>query len=361
VQAADPRQFRGRGATTNPANPFERYHLDDDPEWLEELARDPDAVPPSPRTVLYTDDTQTLITKNTSPDLSFEFSLNPYRGCEHGCSYCYARRYHEFLGWGSGLDFESRILIKPRAPELLRAELGKKSWRAGKLACSGVTDCYQPVERRLKITRGCLDVLAEFRQPVAFITKNHLITRDADLLAELARWNAGAALLSITSLDPGLAVMLEPRASSPRMRLAAIRTLHDAGVPAGVSVAPVIPGLNDHEIPAILEAARDAGAQFATYSIVRLPGSVADVFQQWLARHLSPEAGEKIIRRIRDLRGGKLNELRPGIRMKGEGELAAQIGRIFKITARKLGLNKIRPDITGENFRRQEAGQMELF
>jgi len=361
MQAADPRQIRGRGATANPANPFERYHLEDDPEWLEELARDPDAVPPSPRTVLYTDDTQTLITKNTSPDLSYDYSLNPYRGCEHGCSYCYARRYHEFLGWSSGLDFESRILIKPRAPALLRAELSRKSWHAGNLACSGVTDCYQPVERRLKITRGCLEVLAEFRQPVVLITKNHLITRDSDLLAELAKWKAGAALLSITSLDPALASMLEPRASSPRMRLAAVRALHDAGVPVGVSVAPIIPGLTDHEIPAILEASRDAGAQFATYSIVRLPGSVAEVFQQWLARNVSPEAGEKIIGRIRDLRGGKLNELRPGIRMRGEGAQAEQIGRLFKVTARKLGLNKMRPDVTSDNFRRIEGGQMELF
>ena len=280
---------------------------------------------------------------------------------KYDCAYCYARRYHEFLGWSSGLDFESKLLIKPRAPELLRAELSKKSWHAGKLACSGVTDCYQPVERRLKITRGCLEVLAEFRQPVVLITKNHLITRDADLLAELARWNAGAALLSITTLDPALAAALEPRASSPRMRLAAVRALTDAGVPAGVSVAPVIPGLNDHEIPAILAAARDAGAQFATYSIVRLPGSVADVFQHWLSRNVSPEAAEKILGRIRDLRGGKLNELRPGIRMRGEGEQAEQISRLFKVTARKLGLDKMRPEVTGENFRRIEPGQTELF
>ncbi len=357
----DPRNFKGRGATANPANPFEKFHLEDEPEWLEELARDPDAVPPSPRTQLFTDDTQSLITKNTSPDLSFEFSLNPYRGCEHGCAYCYARRYHEFLGWSSGLDFESKLLVKPRAPELLRAELSKKSWHAGKLACSGVTDCYQPVERRLKITRGCLEVLAEFRQPVVLITKNHLITRDAGLLAELARWQAGAALLSITTLDPALAAALEPRASSPRMRLAAVRFLTDAGVPAGVSVAPVIPGLNDHEIPAILEAARNAGAQFATYSIVRLPGSVADVFQHWLSRNVSPQAAEKILGRIRDLRGGKLNELRPGIRMRGEGAQAEQISRLFKIAARKLGLNKMRPDVTAANFRRIEGRQMELF
>jgi DNA repair photolyase len=357
----DPRNFKGRGATANPANPFEALQLADDPEWLEALARDPEAVPPAPRTQLFTDDTQTLITKNTSPDLSFDFSLNPYRGCEHGCAYCYARRYHEFLGWSSGLDFESKLLVKPRAPELLRAELLKKSWRAGKLACSGVTDCYQPVERRLQITRGCLEVLAEFRQPVVVITKNHLITRDIDHLRELAKWNAGAAMLSITTLDPELASAMEPRASSPRMRLEAIRTLAAAGVPAGVSVAPVIPGLNDHEIPAILAAARDAGAQFAAYSLLRLPGSVADVFQHWLARNVSAESAGKILRRLRELRGGKLNDLRPGIRMRGEGELAEQIGRIFKVTARRLGIDSMRPEVTGAHFRRSEGRQLELF
>lgn len=336
--------------------------MEDDPEWLEELARDPEAVPPSPRTVLFTDDTQSLITKNTSPDLSFDYSLNPYRGCEHGCAYCYARRYHEFLGFSSGLDFESKLLVKPRAPALLREELSRPSWHAGKLACSGVTDCYQPVERKLRITRGCLEVLAECRQPVVLITKNHLITRDADLLAQLAAWRAGAALISVTTLDPALAATLEPRASLPRMRLAAVTALRDAGVPVGVSVAPVIPGLNDHEIPAILDAARAAGAQFATYSIVRLPGSVADVFAEWLGRHVSPEASSRILQRIRDMRGGRLNEQRPGIRMKGEGALAEQIGRLFRVTARKLGLDKIRPDVTGENFRRPApGGQMELF
>lgn len=356
-----PHAIKGRGAVENPANPFERFHVEDDPEWLEELARDPDAVPPSPKTVLYTDDTQTLITRNTSPDLSFDYSLNPYRGCEHGCSYCYARRYHEFLGFSSGLDFESRLLIKPKAPQLLRAELSSKRWKPAKMACSGVTDCYQPVERRLRITRGCLEVLAEFRQAVVLITKNHLITRDIDLLSELAKWQAGAALISITTLDSALASAMEPRASSPRMRLAAIRALHDAGIAAGVSVAPIIPGLNDHEIPAILEAAREAGAQFATYSIVRLPGSVADVFQQWLSRNVSAETAGKILGRIRDLRGGRLNELRPGVRMRGEGELAEQIAALFKITARRMGFSKMRPDVTCAHFRRVESGQMELF
>lgn len=353
--------IRGRGATGNPANPFEALHVEEDGDWKDELARDPESVSPLPRTQLFHDDTRTLITKNTSPDLSFEASLNPYRGCEHGCAYCYARRYHEFLGWSAGLDFESKLLVKPRAPELLRAEPASPRWTPKKLACSGVTDCYQPVERRLRITRDCLSVLAEFRQPVVLITKNHLITRDTDHLAELARWQAGAALLSITTLNASLAADLEPRASSPRMRLEAIRTLTDAGIPAGVSVAPIIPGLNDHEIPAILDAAQKSGAQFATFSLVRLPGSVGEVFKGWLARHVSPESAEKILRRIRDTHGGTLNELRPGVRMRGEGPLAEQIGRLFKVTARRLGLEKVRPEVTSSNFRRVDAAHPELF
>lgn len=353
--------IRGRGAVQNPANPFEALRIEEDGDWLDEMARDPEAVPPSPRTQLFHDDTRTLITKNTSPDLSFEASLNPYRGCEHGCAYCYARRYHEFLGWSAGLDFESRLLVKPRAPDLLRAELSSPRWMPKKLACSGVTDCYQPVERRLRITRGCLEVLAAFRQPVVLITKNHLITRDADLLAELARWQAGAALISITTLDPALAAALEPRASSPRMRLNAIRTLTDAGVPAGVSVAPVIPGLNDHEIPEILAAAKDAGAQFAAFSLVRLPGSVGAVFTDWLHRNVSGETAEKILRRIRETHGGTLNDLRPLVRMKGEGALAAQIGSLFKVTARRLGIDSMRPEVTAKHFRRMDPQQPELF
>ena len=350
-----------RGSSINPANPFERLHVEEDPEAVEDLRRsDPDWEPPSPRTAFYVDDTQTLITKNDSPDLSFEASLNPYRGCEHGCSYCYARRYHEYLGFSAGLDFETKIMVKPRAPELLRREMSRKSWKPTKLAMSGVTDCYQPVERKLRIARGCLEVLAEFRNPVVCITKNHLIARDADVLAELARWNAGAVLLSITSLDRRLAADLEPRASGPAMRLKAMRTLADAGVPVGVSVAPVIPGINDGEIPAILEAAKEAGAQFATYSLVRLQGSGAAVFADWLERNVSAVKKETVLARIREVHGGRLDDSRPMTRLVGEGERAAQIGQLFRTVARRLGFEGMRPDVTTENFRRLEPGQLEL-
>ncbi len=350
-----------RGAGINPANPFERFHVEEDPAAIEELRRiDPDWEPVQPRTAFFVDDSQSLITKNESPDLSFEASLNPYRGCEHGCVYCYARRYHEYLGFSAGLDFESTIMVKTKAPALLRAEMSKPSWTPKKLAMSGVTDCYQPVERKLRITRGCLEVLAEFRNPVVLITKNHLITRDTDVLQDLARWQAGAALISITSLDPDLARILEPRASMPRMRLRAVKTLAEAGVPVGVSVAPVIPGLNDAEIPAILEAVRDAGASFATYSLVRLPGSGAAVFEDWLGRHLSPEKAATILGRIRETHGGKLNDLRPLTRMRGDGARAEQIGQLFRVVARRLGLDKVRPDVTTAHFRRPPGPQLEL-
>jgi DNA repair photolyase len=217
-----------------------------------------------------------------------------------------------------------------------------------------------PVERKLEITRGCLAVLAEFRNPVVVITKNHLITRDADLLADLARWNAGAALLSITSLDRDLAAKLEPRASGPAMRLKALRTLADAGVPVGVSVAPIIPGLNESELPSILEAARDAGAQFATHSIVRLPGSGSEVFTDWLDRNVSKVKKQTVLARIRESHGGNLNDLRWGLRMRGDGERAEQIGQLFRAIARRLGYNKARLELTTANFRRIQPGQLEL-
>lgn len=350
-----------RGAGINPANPFERLHVEEDVDAMEDLRKsDPDWEPLIPKTAFFVDETQSIITKNESPDLSFEASLNPYRGCEHGCSYCYARRYHEYLGMSSGIDFEAKIMVKTKAPELLRKEMSKPSWMPTKFAMSGVTDCYQPVERKLKITRGCLEVLAEFRNPVVVITKNHLVTRDTDLLAELARWQAGAVLISLTSLDRELAATLEPRASGPSMRLKAISTLTDAGIPVGVSVAPVIPGLNDHEIPAILNAAWEAGAKFATYSIVRLPGTGAEVFTDWLDRHVSETKKEMILGRIREMHGGRLNDSRALVRMKGVGGRADQIGQLFKAVARKVGFNQMRPDVTTANFRRLQQGQMEM-
>ena len=245
-----PNPLHGRGASNNPANRFEALQLEPDPEDENDPER------PARRTLYLRDFSRSIIAHNDSPDVGFESSINPYRGCEHGCIYCYARPTHEFLGFSAGLDFESRIMVKENAAELLTTELSKPRWKPQTLVMSGVTDPYQPIERRLQITRGCLEVLARFRNPVGIITKNQLVTRDLDLLGELAAHQAAAVNISITSLDPKLQRVLEPRTSTPRARLEAIRQLRAAGVPVGVMTAPLIPGLNDHEVPAILAAGR---------------------------------------------------------------------------------------------------------
>jgi DNA repair photolyase len=347
------RPRRGRGATINPANRFEavRYELED---WCE-----PDEESRPVRTEFFRDDSQSIISYNNSPDVGFDASLNPYRGCEHGCAYCYARPTHEYLGFSAGIDFESRIMVKAKAAELLAAELAKHSWTPQNLALSGVTDAYQPIERKLQITRSCLRVLAEFRNPVIVITKNHLVTRDADYLGELARINASAVSLSITTLDPQLTRILEPRASSPSQRLDAITTLHEAAIPVGVNVAPIIPGINDHEIPSITAAAAKAGAQFASYTVVRLPLTVAPIFVAWLENHF-PERKEKVLSRIRSMRNGKLNNPDFSSRMRGDGPLAEEIGQLFHVSCRRAGLNGARTELSTAAFRRLLPNQMEL-
>lgn len=317
-----------RGAVNNPANRFLNLSVELEPEELEEAG--------ATRTVYLRDDSQTVISWNDSPDISFRASVNPYRGCEHGCAYCYARPTHEYLGFSTGLDFETKIVVKERAPELLRAELSKKSWKPLPLAMSGVTDCYQPVERRLELTRRCLEVLAEFGNPVGMVTKNHLITRDIDYLSALAKDRAAWVAISVTTLDGDLAKVLEPRASAPSRRLAAIRELSEAGIPVRVMMAPVIPGLTDHEMPAVLAAAAAAGARAASYVTLRLPGAVAPLFEAWLERH-APGSKEKVLGRIRDLRGGKLNDPRFKSRMRGEGFWADHLRTLFQAAVQKAG------------------------
>lgn len=345
---------RGRGADINPANRFDSLRVETDEDaWIDD---DPRPL----RTVFLRDDSQSILTTNDADDLSFSYGLNPYRGCEHGCAYCYARTYHEYLGFSAGLDFESKIVVKPDAPELLEKHLAKASYQPGSIALSGATDCYQPVERRLELTRRCLEVLARFRNPVVIITKNALVTRDLDHLAELARHRAVAVYISITTLDPDLARILEPRAASPRCRLETIRKLAEAGVPAGVSAAPMIPGLNDSEMPAILKAAAENGASFAMYSMVRLPGTVADVFSAWLDRH-QPMAKEKILGRIRDLHGGRLNSTASTARLRGTNEAAAQWRALFHACCRKHGISPGTPVLNVADFRRLTPGQGELF
>jgi DNA repair photolyase len=273
---------------------------------------------------------------------------------------CYARPSHEFLGFSSGLDFETKILVKEDAPALLRGELSSPRWTPQTIAISGVTDAYQPAERGYRLTRGCLEVLAEFRNPALIITKNHLVTRDADILADLAAYRAAAVVLSITTLDPGLARLMEPRTATPARRLAAIETLVRAGIPAGVNVAPIIPGLTDSEVPAILKAAAKAGAMFASHTIVRLPYAVKELFSQWLTDH-HPNRKDKVLHRIREVRGGGLNDPRFGSRMRGEGVYAEQISALFELSRKKAGIPLGRAELSAAAFRIPPGPQLTLF
>jgi DNA repair photolyase len=339
----EPTSIRGRGAAANPANRFEPLHLERDEDW------NPDEDP-APTTHFYRDATASIINYNDSPDIGFNASINPYRGCEHGCIYCYARPTHEYLGFSSGLDFESRIMVKDNAPELLRKELASPKWKPQVIAMSGVTDCYQPVERKLKLTRRCLEVLAEFRNPVGIVTKNHLVTRDIDLLCELAEHRAAVVYVSLTTLDNDLAAKLEPRASLPSHRLAAIEALSKAGVSVGVLTAPVIPALNDHEIPSLIAAGVSAGAQSAGYVTLRLPFGLGALFEDWLARHF-PDRKEKVLNRVKALRGGRINDPNFGTRMRGEGIFADQIESLFAAACRKAGLDGRHPELSVSAFR----------
>jgi DNA repair photolyase len=345
----------GRGAGSNPANRFEKLHFEADAD-----AEAGAEVQSAPGTQFLKDKTVSILAHNDSPDVGFDTSINPYRGCEHGCIYCYARPTHEFLGLSAGLDFESKILVKEQAPALLRQTLASPKWKPRVIVMSGVTDCYQPVERRLKLTRGCLEVLAECRQPVGIITKNFLVTRDIDVLQELARHQAVSVTLSITTLEADLARIMEPRTSMPKQRLAAIKALAGAGVPVGVNVAPIIPGLTDHEILHIIRAAADAGAQFAGYTVVRLPYALKELFEQWLDDHV-PGKKEKVLNGIRALRDGKLNNSDFGARMRGDGIFAGQIRQSFGVACRKAGIDGKFPQLSTESFRRPPGAQLSLL
>ena len=357
--------LRGRGAAENPDGRFERlYHVED----LEARERaslaggDSDGSERSrlPRTQYLRDASRSILVRNNSPDVGYDLGLNPYRGCEHGCIYCYARPTHEFLGMSAGLDFETRILVKEDAPQLLERELAKPRYRPEVVGMSGVTDCYQPIERVLKITRRCLEVFARCRHPVGLITKNALVARDVDLLAKLARYNAISVHVSVTTLDNALHRVMEPRTSHPKQRLRAIETLARAGVPVAALIGPVVPGLTDHEIPAILEAAANAGARSAGHILLRLPGAVEHLFPAWLDRHF-PERRAKVLSRVREIRDGDLNDTRFGTRMRGEGAYAEQIHSMFDLARRKCGLEAELPIPTTEHFLRPTPGQYELF
>jgi len=345
-----PKAPRGRGASSNPVGRFERLQIDSEVPGPERLT-----------THFLRDTTRQIIAKNASPDVPFDASVNPYRGCEHGCIYCYARTTHEYLGFSAGLDFETRIMVKEDAPELLRKELASPRWKPQVLGISGVTDPYQPVERKLELTRGCLEVLAECRNPVAIVTKNALVTRDIDYLQELAKWDAVLVFLSITTLDGRLMRTLEPRTSHPRDRLRALEKLSAAGVPCGVLVAPILPGLTDHEIPSILEAAAEAGAGWCGYTMLRLPGAVAPLFENWLEENY-PDRKTRVLNRVREVHGGVLAHNRFGTRMRGHGTFAEGIKSLFHSTARRLNLEEGgRRALAAKAFRPPLGPQRSLF
>ena len=353
--------LRGRAAQLNPPNRFEPVRLSIDGDHLDELRLEhPDGIQHPTR--VFKDSAKTILNRVDSPDVPMGWTINAYRGCEHGCIYCYARPTHETFGLSCGVDFDTRIFAKTDAPDLLRRELAKPSWHGEPIAMSGITDPYQPIERELKITRALLEVMAECLQPVGLITKNRLITRDIDLLSHLARHEAASVAISITTLDPALAQKMEPRASSPRDRLRAIRELSDAGIPVAVMTAPIIPGLNDREIPALLKAAAEAGATRAGHVLMRLPWQVKDLFLEWLAREL-PDRAAAVEARIREVRGGALSDPRFGTRMTGIGQRADQIHELHKLFCRRYALNTTpsRP-LSSAHFRRPEApGQSRLF
>ncbi len=334
----------GRGALSNVSSRF-----DDEKRIKTTDGWDIDDELPPLRTTLTKDATRTILARNTSPDVPFDRSINPYRGCEHGCIYCFARPTHAYLGLSPGLDFETKILFKPDAAKLLVGELAAPKYRCDVVAMGTNTDPYQPVERDMKITRSILKVLSDFNNPVGIVTKNHLITRDIDILGDMAKRNLAEVFLSVTTLDKELARDMEPRASAPHRRLEAIRALSAAGIPTGVMTAPMIPGLNDHEMEAILEKAQQAGATRAGFTVLRLPLEIKELFDEWLRTH-RPDRAERVLSLIRQMRGGALYQAEFGLRMKGEGPIADLLRARFLAAVKRLGFNKIRYRLDVERF-----------
>jgi DNA repair photolyase len=356
-QLVDPKRNRGRGAQTNASGRFERHQREDfDDGW--------NNVDPLPvfETIEHVERAKTVITRNDSPDIGFDRSINPYRGCEHGCSYCFARPTHAYLGHSAGLDFERDIYVKVNAVEALRAEIASPRYKVKPIAIGTNTDPYQPAERKHKIMRGILEVLLEARHPVTIVTKSALIVRDLDILTELARLNLVRVILSITSMDHKLSRMMEPRASTPSRRLEAIRLLAEAGVPVGVNAAPMIPAINDMEMERILDAAAAQGAVMAGMIPLRLPGEVRDIFREWLLRHF-PDRVRHVLSLVRDIRGGHDNDPRFGSRMVGEGPYAVLLQQRFQKARERYGLDKKLPPLRTDLFSppKQEDRQLALF
>ncbi len=329
------------GSNINPRNRFDAVHQESDFEHLEWDQEYLSGLGKRPIEYI-ADASKSIVSENNSPDIPFRYSLNPYRGCIHGCSYCYARNTHEYLGLSAGLDFETKIFVKHDAAKLFREFLSKKGWRPEQISFSGVTDCYQPAERTFRLTRRCLEVALECKVPIGIVTKNALVLRDLDILKQMAAHRLTHVHISITTLDPELARVMEPRTSVPAARLRAVQMLSDAGIPVGVMVAPIIPGLNDSEIPAILTAAHEAGAKTAGYILLRLPLTVEPVFQEWLNR-TQPQKAQKIEGLIRSTRAGELSSSQWGERMRGQGPIAEQVQDLFRVFTQKYNLNHSLP------------------
>ncbi len=346
--------FKGKGAQINVNNRFERLSVvQDHVEGLDEPL-----MPDRPQTELYEETPRKIISKNDSPDLPFIHSINPYQGCEHGCVYCYARNSHEYWGFSAGLDFESKIIVKKQAAELLEKQFLSPSWKPSNIMLSGNTDCYQPLESKLKITRSLLEVFLKYRNPVGIITKNALICRDLDLLSELAKYNLVHVYFSITTFDESLRRLMEPRTSSAKKKIESIRILTEAGVPVGIMNAPIIPGLNHHEIPAILKAVGESGARTAGYTVVRLNGQIAQIFKDWLEKNF-PDRASKVWNQISTMHGGEVNDSAWGRRMTGEGNHAAIIHQLFASSRKKYLGQRQMPAYNLEAFRK--GGNYSLF
>jgi DNA repair photolyase len=339
------KSVKGRGSSVNPGNKFSLHSLTfDHKEGIDEQYES------DPKTSFFIETPGKIISKNKSPDVPYEFSINPYQGCEHGCVYCYARNSHEYWGFSSGLDFESKIIVKPAAPELLRKAFYSSSWKPALITLSGNTDCYQPVEKKLEITRNLLKVFAEFRNPVSIITKNVLIWRDADILADLAGDNLTHVLFSITTLKEDLRLLLEPRTAIASKKLKIIEKLSKSNIPVGVMIGPVIPGINDQEIPEITRVAAENGARMVSYSMVRLNGSIGRIFEDWLKRYF-PERFNKIWGQVSSLHDGRVNDSEWGRRMSGEGPIADTIKFIFESSKNKYFKNSNWPQLDFTKFR----------
>jgi DNA repair photolyase len=354
-ESSQPDRFRGRGAQLNPHNRFFKSKVVQ--EHLEVID---EAFLRDEKTEAIITHPKTIVNKVDSPDLR-GLSMNPYQGCEHGCVYCYARNAHEYWGYSAGLDFERKIIVKPNAPELLAKQLSSPRWKPEVIMLSGNTDCYQPMERKYELTRGILKVLLRFRHPVAIITKNALIRRDIDILKEMAAHRLVQVMVSITGLDEQMRLKLEPRTASYKHRLETIRALNDAGIPVGVMAAPIIPGLNSHELPSILKAATGVGAQYAGYTMVRLNGQIGEIFRDWLEKTF-PDRANKVWHQIQACHGGKVNDSRFGVRMRGEGPIAESIRSLFAVSVQKYGLNTTKLSLNTDDFNwRADKPQLRLF